>query len=106
MGKQIADLRLRRGPRAAAVLTFVVLSKVTGSVSHSQSTHIRKWALARWSQDALICTLVVTGRLVGDETQIGAPCAAALSRGPAGQVRPVAGVSRRDCMRLKWSSRA
>src|SRR5947208_3338436 len=94
MGKQIADLRLRRGPRAAAVLTFVVLSKIIASVAISQSTHIRKWALPRWSQAALICSLAVTGRLVGDETQIGAPCAAALPRGPGGQVRPVAGVSR------------
>ena len=31
---------------------LVVRSKVTASVSHSQSTHIRKWALARWPQDA------------------------------------------------------
>jgi hypothetical protein len=41
-----------------------------------------------------ICTLVVTGRLVCDETQIGALCAAALSRRPAGQVGPVAEVWR------------
>jgi hypothetical protein len=57
-------------------------------------------------KDALICTLVVTGRLVGDETQIGAPCAAALSRGPAGQVRPVAGVSRPRLLRSADVSQA
>ena len=53
-----------------------------------------------------MCTLVVTERLVRDETQIGALCAAALSRGPAAKSGPWPRYGGCDRMRLKWSSRA
>jgi hypothetical protein len=62
MGKQATGLRLRRGPRTAAVLTFAVPGKATASVSHPDSRH-RGWTFARPPAQTSLRRCAVASRL-------------------------------------------